>query len=186
MFAKIVDASGSAKFAMKLPFFTAYLISICDSPRQCIDHALQLRNGGDFRDCRVILHNLNHLTSQDRYAEVNSILRYLEQSCGSLMKKYGVSTEGGPQVSLSLGITGISAGMSMKLGKLFAHYRNRPFARVFRNIAQDMLNVERLGGLYEKLCSSIRDHKDATHLKIAVTPKFMERKESAHGRPAEL
>lgn len=185
--AKIVDASGRAKFAMKLPFFTAYLISVCDNPKQCIDHALQIRNTSDFRDCRVILHNLNHLTSQDRYAEVNNILRLLEQSCNSLMKKYGVSTEGGLQLSLSLGLTGVSAGIGgIKLNKLFAPYRNRPFTRVFRNIAQDMLNVERLGTLYEKLCSSITEHKEATHLKIAATPKFMERRENEHGRPAEL
>jgi hypothetical protein len=62
----------------------------------------------------------------------------------------------------------------------------RPFARVFRNIAQDMLNVERLGGLYDKLCSSVREHKDAMRPKVSVTPKFMERKESEHGRPAKL
>lgn len=185
-FVKIVDASGQAKFAMKLPFFTAYLISICDSPQQCINHALELRNRSEFRDCRVIFHNLNHLTTQDRYAEVNLILRYLETSCNSLMKKYGVSTESGPQVSLSLGVSGISAGMSMKLSQLFPHYKNKPFSRVFRNIAQDMLNVEHLGGLYDKLCSSIREHKDATFPKIAVTPKFMERRENSYGRPAKL
>ena len=184
--AKIVDTSGWAKFAMKLPFLTAYLISICDNPRQCIDHALELRNRSDFRDCRVILHNLNHLTNQDRYAEVNSILKLLEQSCNSLMKKYCVSTASGLQVSLSLGLAGISAGTSIKLDKLFARYRNRPFARIFRNIAQDMLNVERLGGLYEKLCSSTRKHKDAMYPRIAVTPKFMERRENEYGRPAEL
>lgn len=184
--AKIVDASGRAKFAVKLPFFTAYLISICDNPKQCIDQALHPRNRSDFRDCRVILHNLNHLTTRDRYAEVNSILKLLEQSCNSLMKKYGVSTESGPQVSFSLGLTGISAGMGIKLDKLFAPYRNRPFARVFRNIAQDMLNVERLGSLYEKLRSSIREHKEATHPRIAATPKFMEHRESEHGRPAKL
>jgi hypothetical protein len=184
--AKIVDASGRANFAMKLPFLTAYLISICDNPRQCIDHALQLRDNSDFRDCRIILHNLSHLTNRDRYAEVNSILRYLEQSCDSLVKKYGVSTASGQQISISLGLAGFSVGTSLKLDRLFAPYRNRPFARVFRNIAQDMLNVERLGGQYEKLCSSVRRHKEATHLKIAVTPKFMERRENEYGRPAEL
>lgn len=184
--AKIVETSGRAKFAIKLPFFTAYLISICDSPKQCIDRALELRNRSDFRDCRVILHNLSHLTSQNRYAEVNSILKLLEQSCNSLMKKYGVSTESGLQISLSLGLAGISAGTSVKLDKLFVPYRNRPFARIFRNIAQDMLAVERLGSLYEKLCSSIRKHKDAMYPSIAVTPKFMERRENEYGGPAEL
>ena len=184
--AKIIDASGDAKFAMKLPFFSAYLISICDNPKQCIHRALELRNSRDFRDCRVILHNLHHLTNPDRHAEVNSILRLLEQSCDSLMKKYCVSTESGPQLSLSLGLSGIGVGTSFKLGKLFAPYRNRPFARVFRNIAQDMLNVERLGGLYEKMHSSIREHKDAMNPGIAVTPKFMEHRENEYGRPAKL
>jgi hypothetical protein len=43
-----------------------------------------------------------------------------------------------------------------------------------------------LGGLYDKLRSSIKEHKDATHPRIDVTPKFMEYKESEHGRPAKL
>ncbi|MDR6659500.1 hypothetical protein J2W51_002070 [Tardiphaga robiniae] len=184
--AKIVDASGKAKFAVKLPFFTAYLISICDNPKQCIDHALQLRSSREFRDCRTILHNLGHLSGQDRYAETNRILQLLEQSCNSLMKKYGVSTENGSPVSLSLGLSGISVGTSIKLDKLFAYYRNKPFSRLFRNIAQDMLNVERLGGLHDKLCSSIRKHKDATYLRVATTPIFMEHKENEYGRPAKL
>lgn len=183
---KIVDASGRANFAIKLPFFTAYFISKTDNPKQCIDLALKARNDREFRECRIILHNLAHLSTQDKYKETNEILRFLEQSCSSLMKKYAVSTEGGQQVSFSLGVSGPSVGTGIKLSQLFRLYRNRPFARVFRNIAEDMLNVERLGGLYDKLCSSIREHKDANHPKIDVTPKFMEQKENEHGRPAEL
>ncbi|CCE03938.1 hypothetical protein [Bradyrhizobium sp. STM 3809] len=182
---KIVDASGRGKFAMKLPFFTAYFISSADNPRQCIDMALHARTKAEFRECREILHNLAHLSSADRYKEVNTILRFLEQSCTLLMNKYGVVTDGGPQVSISLGLTGPSISFGTKLNQLFRHYRHRPFVRVFRNIAQDMLNVERLGGLYDKLCSSMREHKEAMHPKIAVTPKFMERKENEYGRPAE-
>jgi hypothetical protein len=183
---KIVEASGKAKFAMKLPFFTAYFISKAENPKQCIDLALQARSRSEFRECRVILHNLAYLSTQDRYKEVNSILRFLGQSCASLMKKYAVATEGGLQTSISLGLSGPTVGISTKLDQLFRHYRHRPFSRVFRNIAQDMLNVERLGSLHDKLCSSIREHKDAMYLKISVAPKFMEGKESAHGRPAKL
>jgi hypothetical protein len=102
------------------------------------------------------------------------------------MKKYGVATENGLQVSLSLGLTGVSAGMGLKLDKLFAPYRNRPFARIFRNIAQDMLNVERLGSLYEKLRSSVREHKDSMYPGVAVTPKMMEHRDNEYGRPAKL
>ena len=183
---KIVDASGSAKFAMKLPFFTAYFISRAENPKQCIELALQARNRPEFRECRVIFHNLAQLSTQDKYKEVNGILKFLEQSCTALMKKYAVSTEGGLQISISLGLAGPSIGVSAKINQLFRLYRNRPFAHVFRNIAEDMLNVERLGGLYDRLRSSIRKHDDAMYPKIDVTPKFMEYKETQHGRPAKL
>jgi hypothetical protein len=185
-FTKIVAASGRARFAIKLPFFTAYLISTCDNPRQCIDRALELRGQSDFRDCRTIFHNLSHLTTQDKYSEVNRILGLLDQSCSSLLKKFGISTPSGPQVSLSLGISGVSIGTGIKLDKLFSYYRNRPFTRVFRNISQEMLNIERLGELHDKMLSSLRKHQDATHLKVAATPKFMENRDNEYGRPAEL
>lgn len=183
---KIVDASGGARFAMKLPFFTAYFISKTDNPKQCIDLALQTRNRSVFRECRVILHNLAHLSNQDRYKEVNSILGFLEQSCASLLKEYAVTTDGGLQTSISLGLSGPSIGIGTKLTQIFRAYRNKPFARIFRNIAQDMLNVERLGGLHDKLCSSVRKRKDAMHPQIQVTPKFMESKGNERGRPAKL
>jgi hypothetical protein len=83
-------------------------------------------------------------------------------------------------------MTGINLGTNVKLSQLFRSYKNEPFARVFRNIAQDMLNVERLGGLYDKVRSSIRKHPDAIHPKISKTPKYMEHKEGQSGRPAKL
>lgn len=184
--ASILEPTGQAKFAMRLPFFTAYLISKTDNPKQCIDLALSLRSKREFQECRTIFHNLDHVSQTDRIKELNGILDYLGQSCSNLMKKYGVETANGPQFSLSLGMSGINVGASGKLNSLFRAYRNRPFSRVFRNIAQDMLNVERLGGLHEKLRSSIREHKEANYPSIPTTPKFMEDKENEHGRPAEL
>ncbi|MBX3124959.1 MAG: hypothetical protein KF854_17850 [Nitrospira sp.] len=183
---KIVEAGGGARFAVKLPFFTAYLISQCDNPAQCIEKALELRSSKDFKGCRTVLYNLENAKQQDKHKEINQILGYLEQSADALMKTYAVTTDGGKQFSLSLGLTGPSIGTSFKLSNLFSSYENKPFTRVFRNIAQDMLNVEKLGGLHEKLCSTIREHKKATYPQIAVTPKFMEDKENEYGRPAEL
>lgn len=184
--AQVIDASGNAKFAMKLPFFTAYLISKCENPRECIEFALQLRDHSDFRDCRNILSNLGHLGARERYKEVNLILSLLEKSCTKLLKSYGVNTGAETPISLSLGLSGLSPSIDVKLSGLFAAYRNRPFTRVFRNIAQDMLSVERLGALNDKLRSSIREHRDATYPGLAVTPKFMEHRQSDSGRPAEL
>jgi len=171
---------------MRLPFFTAYLISRTDNPRQCIDLALSMRGASEFQECRTIFHNLNHLSATNKLQEINGILRYLDQSCAGLMRKYAVSTESGLQFSLSLGLAGVNLGASVKLSQLFRSYKNEPFARVFRNIAQDMLNVERLGRLYDKVCSSIRKHPEATHPKISTTPKYMEHKGSEHSRPAKL
>ena len=182
----ILEPSGQAQFAMRLPFFTAYLISRTDSPRQCIDLALELRNAPEFQDCRTIFHNLQHLSATDKIKEVNGILKYLEQSCTRLMEKYAISTESGLQFSLSLGLAGPNLSVSTKINRLFRSYKNKSFTRVFRNIAQDMLNVERLGSLHEKICSSIRTHPDANYPGISTTPKYMEHKENDYGGPAKL
>ena len=182
----ILEPSGQAKFALRLPFFTAYLISRTSNPKQCIDLALSMRNASEFRDCRIIFHNLGHLSAADRIQETNNILKYLDQSCTKLLRKYAVSTDSGPQFSFSLGVTGISIGTSIKLDQLLRYHKNKPFVRVFRNIAQDMLNVERLGGLYNKICSSIQQHPDANFPNISTTPKFMEHRENEYGRPAKL
>ncbi|WP_316977674.1 hypothetical protein [Shumkonia mesophila] len=182
----ILEPSGRANFAMRLPFFTAYLISKTDNPRQSIDLALSMRSASEFQDCRTIFHNLDHLSAADKVKEINGILKYLDQSCARLMRKYAVSTESGLQFSLSLGLTGINLGASVKLNQLFRSYKNEPFARVFRNIAQDMLNVERLGGLYDTVCSLIREHPEASYPRISTTPKYMEHRENEHSRPAKL
>ena len=182
----IVEPSGQAQFAMRLPFFTSYLISKTDNPKQCIDLALELRSKKEFIECRNALHILSNLSASDKHKEVNNILKYVDQSCVKLMKKYAVLTGNGLQFSLSVGLTGINLSVGTKLDQLFRHSKNQPFSRVFRNIAQDMLNVERLGGLHEKLCSSIREHENAQYPSIATTPKFMELKENEYGRPAKL
>ncbi len=184
--AHILEPSGNAKFAMRLPFFTAYFITKAEDPRECIELALSARNSAELRDCRVIFYNMAHLSTEARYKEANSILKYIKQSCDGLMKKYAVATENGLQFSVSLGLTGVSISAGLKVSQLFRTYKNRPFSRVFRNIAQDMLNVERLGGLYEKVCSSVKPHDKATYPKIPVTPKFMEKRENEHGRPADI
>lgn len=180
----ILEPTGQAKFAMRLPFFTAYLISKTNNPKECIEHALELRNRSEFQDCRTIFHNLQHYSASDKTKELNSAFIYLEQACDKLLKSYGISTSNGPQVTASLGISGPS--VSVKLNGLLRPYRNRPVSRVFRNIAQDMLNVERLGGLYKKVCSTMVEHPEASHPRISTTPKFMESRENEYGRPAKL
>lgn len=181
----ILEPSGQAKFAMRLPFFTAYLISRTRNAAECIDLALDLRSKDEFQDCRTIFQNLQHLPGGDRIKEINGIMQYLEQSLLNLMKKYAVETANGIQFSLSLGLSGLNMGVSGKMSGLLRSYKNRPFSLVFRNLAQDMLNVERLGGLHDKLCSSIREHEDAHHPRITATPKFMENRSNKYGRPVE-
>ena len=129
----ILEPSGRAKFVMRLPFFTAYLISNTENASQCIDLALSMRNKQEFRDCRSIFHNLDHISTTERVQEVNGVLKYLSESCSNLMKNYSVATGNGTPFSISVGLTGVTFGV--KLGGLLRSYKNRAFSRVFRNIA---------------------------------------------------
>lgn len=182
----ILEPGGQSRFVARLPFFAASLLSKTDNPSQCIDLALSLRNRQEFQEARTIFHNLQHVTPEVRRSELNGIFEYLEQSCSKLMKKYAVETPNGLQFSLSIGLSGPTMGVSGKINTLFRAYKNRPFSRIFRTIAQDMINVERLGQLYEKACSQIQKHGEATTPRISTTPKFMENRQSQYGRPATL
>ncbi len=179
--ATILQPSGHAQFAFRLPFFTSFLISKVEKPIQCIELAQELKDNKDFQECRIILHNLSHLSQSERTSEINIIFKHLDQSCANMMKKYGISTSNGPQYSLSLGLSGPSVSIGGKLNQLFRHHRNRPFVRTFRNIAQEMLNIERMGALHEKLCTDIRKHRQASHSNVSTTPKFMEMRENEYG-----
>lgn len=182
----ILEPGGEASFAMRLPFFLTYFISKTENPEQCIDLALKLRREPEFQDCRTIFHNMVHLNTSDKRKEINNILNYLDQSCTKLMKKYAVSTPNGIQFSLSLGLTGPKFAATGKMSQLFRHYKNRPFSRVFRNIAHDMINVERLGGLYEKVCSSVVKHPMARYPEFRMTPRSLENTDNQYSRPANL
>lgn len=184
--ASILEPTGQAKFIMRLPFFTAYLISKTDTPAQCIELALSMRMEKDFQQCRDLFQNMNHISTSEKRKELNSIMKYLEDNCAEIMSKYSVNTGNGQQFSFSLGFAGPSVATSIKLGQLFKPYRNKPIVRVFRNIVQDMINVERLGALSKKLRSSIVEHQEATYPRISATPKFMEHRENERGRPAYL
>lgn len=182
----ILEPTGQARYAMRLPFFVAYLISQVSSARECIEMALKMRDYPEFKNCRTAFHNLMHLTPAARIQEQNSILNYLRESCENLLKKYSIRTSGGLQASVSLGLSGPSVSAGGKIGSLLRSYRHSPFSKVFRNIAQDMLNVERLGSLHDKLCASVREHSKSQHPRISATPKYMEHRKSEYGRPAEL
>lgn len=182
----ILEPSGRAQFAVRLPFFVSYFISRSNNAQECIDLALNERHSPDFSAVRTIFHNFLHMQSGNTRQEINSIFKHLQQTCNNLMDKYSVSTANGPQYSLSLGLSGISIQGDFKINQIFRNYRHQPFSRLFRNIAQDLINVERMGRLHDKVCSGIRKHKDSGHASVALTPKSLEYRETENGRPAEL
>lgn len=180
----IVSASGEAKFAMRLPFFTAYLLSKTDNISQAIDLAFNMKNDQDVASCRGLLGNLQHLDRLDRISEVNSLLKYLNEEVSNLLKKFHVTTDQGTPLGLSVGFSGISLDANMALGKLFRHHKHKPFGKVFRSMARDMMMTERLGALHDKATLFVREHKDAMYVRPSFTPDYMEHKSSEYGRPA--
>jgi len=180
----ILMPSGEGKFAFKLPFFTSFFISRADTASIAIEMALNYRDRSEFKTCRDLLFNLRHSDKANRYVEVNAIFKFLNQALSDMLKKYSVAEAQEPAVSFSLGITGPSVSYEAKIGRLFREYRNRPFAKVFRSMAQDILNIERMGALYDKMLLQVREHADARHSRPSVTPLYMRDKESAHGKPA--
>lgn len=182
--ASIVGPSGDAPFVLKMPFFTSFFIANSPSPSSALSLALEHRNRKELVECRDLLSNLKHLGQRERYKEVNKIMNYLESSLQKLKSKYGVTNSQGPSFSFSVGLTGPEISKDFKFGNLFPDSRNRPFAKIFRNMAVDMLNVERMGSLYEKMLSERRLHEKAVRPKISLTPSFMRNRSSDYSKPA--
>lgn len=183
--AAIVGPSGDARFAMKMPFFTSYFISKTDTPSSALQMALNYRQKPELIECRDLLSNLKHLNKGDRVQEVNKILRHVDRSLTALLNKYAVLGSQGQAFSVSLGISGPELSKEIKLSSLFPDFRNRPFATFFRSMATDMVNVERMGSLYDKMLSQRRKHADAMYPRLSLTPHYLRGKSSEYGRPAQ-
>jgi len=183
--ASIVSSSGEAKFALRMPFFTAYLLSQCDNVVEAVEKAHELRLDPTIISCKGIMANLQHLNRVDRLKEVNSLLQYLEADMQTLLGKYSVGGEQGTPFGLSVGFSGINLDLNGFLSKLFRNHRHRPFGKIFRSMANDMLMTERLGVLHEKATRLVREHKDAGYSRPSLTPSYMERKASEYGGPAK-
>jgi hypothetical protein len=180
----IVSNSGEAKFALRMPFFTAYLLSKCDNIIEAIEEAHRMREEKTIKSCKSIMSNIQHLNRVERLKETNSLLQYLEKDMTNLLIKYSVGTEQGAPFGLSVGFSGINLDFDGFLSKLFRNHRHRPFGKIFRSMANDMLMTERLGMLHDKATKLVREHKDARYSRPSLTPEYMERKASDFGRPA--
>lgn len=178
--------TGSTNFAFKIPFLSSYFISKSDNPTSALKMALDMRNDRAFAECRNLLFNLRHLDYPEKISEMNSIFRYLNESLSKLLKEYSVASRQGPSVSFSFGISGPSISVDTKIGSLFREHRNKPFAKVFRSMATDIVNVERMGALHDKMCSQINLHSEARHVTPSLTPSFMKNKQNDYGRPADV
>jgi hypothetical protein len=181
---KIVSVTGEAKFILKMPFFTSYFISKAKNPSEVINMALDYKSRPEFRVVLDLLFNLRHLDASDRRKEVNSMLDHMNRAGANLIDKFGVSGSQGESFSISLGMGGPEISKSIKLSQLFRERRNKPFAKLFRSMATDILNVERMGALYDKMRSQIVHHEDASYFPPSTTPSFMRDRESEYGRPA--
>ncbi|WP_040489043.1 hypothetical protein [Fulvimarina pelagi] len=179
----ILKPSGMSQFALRLPFMTSYFLSICESPAEAIDAAYEQRERSEFVNCRNILSNLQHLEGLEKYTEINSIYKGLNEALKALLEKTNSVDKSSAGMGLAVGFAGPTVSFNKSLGSLFANYRNRHFGRMYRSMATDMINTERLGTLFEKATKSILKHKDNRWSEPSVTPDYLENKSTDYGRP---
>ncbi|MER9026368.1 hypothetical protein NKI01_28120 [Mesorhizobium sp. M0815] len=168
------------------PFFSSWLMTKTDDPRAALGLALELRNQPEFSQARDQLANLAHLSFLEKKAEIANIIRSISDNNKSILDKYAVNTTNGPSLSFSIGLSGPSVGLSAGLGQLFRGLKSsrHPIARTYRSLAADLLAVERLGGIHEKLTCLLKAGK-AGYPSFSTTPVFMRKKENEYGRPIE-
>jgi hypothetical protein len=178
----ITSVSDPVIFQKQIPIFSAYLASRNVPPQAFIDEALHLREEGPFVEARKQLNGLEEIVADHNLGsfvrEVNRIQQSVKRTSERLLSEYAVTTPQGVPVSPVLSILNVplkaKTGLSIPdfgwklplptgLTRLADAYG---FKAVFRSVATDLVSIERLGKLYERIGSAVARSEYASRRKI--------------------
>jgi hypothetical protein len=178
----ITSVSDPVIFQKQIPIFSAYLASRNVAPQGFLDAALHLREEGPFVEARQQLNELEEIVADHNLGsfvrEVNRIQQSVKKTSERLLSEYAVTTPQGVPVSPVISVlnvplkakTGLSIpnfGWKLPLPTGLTRFADAfGFKAVFRSVATDLVSIERLGKLYERIGSAIVREEYASRSQI--------------------
>ena len=166
--AAIVDDGRSVALSYDVPVFSAYLVQQAGDVRGVVDAALELKRSSDFEEVRGMLREIRNAFEDQGLKEANRGVqkwkRELEKASAHLRQEYGVETAQGISLSKIARVYNAAATVAhlpqapeldaqLPWPDFLRWKRNSGFANVYKDIAQELTSVERLGGLRDLLAA---------------------------------
>ncbi len=168
----------------KIPLFSAYFVHQTKNPKYIIEAAYEKREDKVFSEARNKLRELNQLIERGKHrsflTDLNLLTSDLNVCFDKILSKYGLKTNQGfalSQLKFLWSIIpygdniSVPAILDIRLKKLeFLKHLvpQKGFRGVYRNLIDDLTQIERLGKYNDLLKSEIVYHKEAREQKIAT------------------
>ena len=150
---------------LKLPIFSAWIISKVSSPEEIIPYALDLKSRKDFKRLREILFRLKE--NNFDLKQSNKFGLDIKNSLSKIEEEYCIRNNQGKLLSsiafaFDLFTKNYSSLLIKGLGLIESPLRQTTTGHLFRSITKDLLSVSKMGDLHEKITSNVRlDDKEA-------------------------
>lgn len=168
---EIVDHGRSVTVSLDLPIFSVWLAQKSGGIQNAIGAALELKKSDHFKVARETLREIKIAYDESGLAKGNikstKLISDLDKISGDIKRAYGVPSSQGIQGSFLVksinSITGL-AGIPAIPDKEFAlstpdfmkNNQTRAFSTIFKDIANELTSIERLGGHKDLLASKFQ------------------------------
>lgn len=161
---------------LNIPCFSAWLTTKTDNPKDYLEIVNELKEKKKFVAIRKRLNEIEELNEDRTYSkfviEANKLRRDLDSEVADLLEHYSVKTRQGiplaPIIKLFAGMwtdfqipnlglkLPIPDGVSKKLDAAKEQLPSKAHRSVFRCLVKDLVTVERLGELHQKISSAVK------------------------------
>lgn len=166
---EILDHGRASSISMDLPIFSAWLTVESGGIDNVIASALELKKSDHFITAREVIREIKIAYDEDGIASSNSkvtkLMSDLDKITGDVKRSFGVPSSQGVQGSFLIkSINGLTAlaGIPPLPDKEFAlstpefmkSQRTKAFSTIFKDVANELTSIERLGGVRDSMASS--------------------------------
>lgn len=185
---EIVDHGRNSTTSLDLPIFSAWLANESGSVSSVIKTALEIKNENHFKTCREIIREIdtayNESGIRDGNKKTTALMKDLDKISGDIKRLYGVPSNQGIQgsfliktfnsLSSIISIPSIpEKEFALSTPEFMKSKRHKAFSTVFKDVTNELMSIERLGGLRDKLVSEFKVRKGPVYSGAKTeNPKF--------------
>jgi hypothetical protein len=166
---EILDHGRASSISMDLPIFSAWLTVESGGINNVIKSALEIKKADQFVTAREVIREIKIAYDEDGIAasnaKVTKLMGELDKITGDIKRSFGVRSAQGIQGSFLIkSINGLTAlagipplpdtEFALSTPEFMKSQRTKAFSTIFKDVANELTSIERLGGVRDSMASS--------------------------------